>query len=153
MIQIKGIDHVAINVRNLEHAKEFYVRIVGLSITQREPSTPGVEYYLDCGPSLINLVQAQDMSKSHTFENDGVGANHFSLRIHSKDFEPMIKRLEDMKISIEWAKKKEKSWSLGFADLDGNKLEVTSWPLEDGIPPDRRIKEVYDGTTKTWTKY
>ena len=153
MIQIKGIDHVAINVRNLDHSVEFYKRVIGLNITQREPSTPGVEFFLDCGPSLINLIQAQDLTRTHGFENEGLGANHFSFKVHSKDFEPMIKRLESLQIKIEFAKKREKSWSLYFCDLDGNKLEVTAWPMEDGISPDRRVKEIYDPATRTWNPY
>lgn len=153
MIQIKGIDHVAINVHNLDQALEFYTRIIGLNITQREPSTPGVEYFLDCGPSLIGLIQAQDLTRAHNFEDAGLGANHFSFRVHSKDFEPMIKRLEDFKIKIEFAKKREKSWSLYFYDLDGNKLEVTAWPMEDGMPPDRRVKEIYDAASRSWKPY
>lgn len=153
MIQIKGIDHVAINVRNIDQSVEFYTRVIGLNITQREPSKPGIEYFLDCGPSLIGIIQAKDLTRNHAFENEGLGANHFSFRVHSKDFEPMIKRLEDHNVTIEFAKKREKSWSLYFYDLDGNKLEVTAWPLEDGLPAELRVKEIYDGKTKIWTKY
>ena len=93
MIQIKGIDHVAVNVRDIDKSVEFYTKIIGLNITQREPSKPGVEYFLDCGPSLIGIIQAKDLTRNHAFENEGLGANHFSFRVHSKDFEPMIKRL------------------------------------------------------------
>lgn len=153
MIQIKGIDHVAINVRNIDKSVEFYTRVIGLNITQREPSKPGIEYFLDCGPSLIGIIQAKDLTRNHAFENEGLGANHFSFRVHSKDFEPMIKRLEEHNVTIEFAKKREKSWSLYFYDLDGNKLEVTAWPLEDGLPTELRVKEIYDGKTKVWTKY
>lgn len=153
MIKIRGIDHVAINVSDLDKALEFYKTVIGLQITQREPSKPGIEYFLDCGPSLIALIQAKDLNPDHTFEHQGLGANHFALRVHSNDFEPMIKRLEDQGIPIEFAKKREKSWSLYFFDLDGNKLEVTSWPLEDGLPPDQRVKEIYDGKIREWKAY
>lgn len=153
MIQIKGIDHVAVNVRDIDKSVEFYTKIIGLNITQREPSKPGVEYFLDCGPSLIGIIQAKDLTRNHAFENEGLGANHFSFRVHSKDFEPMIKRLEDHKVAIEFAKKREKSWSLYFYDLDGNKLEITSWPLEDGLPAEKRVKEVYDPKVRAWNAY
>ena len=153
MIPIHGIDHVAFNVKDLDKSVEFYTKVIGLKITQREPSKPGVEYFLDCGSSLLGIIQAKDLSRSHKFENEGLGANHFSFRIHSKDFDPMIKHLEANRVKIEFAKKREKSWSLYFYDLDGNKLEATAWPLEDKIDPALIKKNIYDPNTKTWKPY
>src|ERR1051325_1551669 len=137
MIKILGIDHVAVNVRNIDKAVEFYTKVIGLKITEREPSKPGVEYFLDCGPSLIGIIQAKDLDSNHLFTNEGLGANHFSFRIPAQDFDAMIKRLEQNHVKIEFAKKRDKSWSLYFYDLDGNKLEITSWPREDGLPADQ----------------
>ena len=153
MINILGIDHVAFNVRDLAKAVEFYTKVIGLKITEREPSKPGVEYFLDCGPSLIGIIQAKDMSISHQFEHEGLGANHFSFRVHANDFDRMIKNLEDHVVAIEFAKKREKSWSLYFYDLDGNKLEVTAWPLEDGFVPGTWQKSIYEPGTKKWKPY
>ena len=153
MIKIQGVDHVALNVRHIDKSLEFYTKVIGLKVTEREPSKPGVEYFLDCGPSLIGIIQAQDTSLSHHFENDGLGANHFSFRIHANDFDAMINHLEEHHVRIEFAKKREKSWSLYFYDLDGNKLEITSWPREDGISEPQLKKEIYDPATKTWKLY
>ena len=153
MIEVQGFDHVAVNVRDIDKAVEFYGKIFGLKVTEREPSKPGIEYFLDCGPSLLGIIQAKDLERQHHFENDGVGANHFSFRIHAKDFDAMVKRLEENNVKIEFAKKREKSWSLYFYDLDGNKLEVTSWPREDGLPQERLVKEIYDPKTRNWKQY
>lgn len=153
MIKIQGIDHVAFNVRDLDKSLEFYTKIIGLKVTEREPSKPGVEYFLDCGPSLLGIIQAKDLSRQHPFADEGLGANHFSFRVHSHDFEPFIQHLEAHGVKIEFAKKRPKSWSLYFYDLDGNKLEATSWPCEDGIPADQRAKEIYSTQTKSWRKY
>ncbi|MBI4309486.1 MAG: VOC family protein [Candidatus Omnitrophica bacterium] len=153
MIKIQGIDHVAFNVRNLDKSVEFYTKVIGLKITTREPSKPGVEYFLDCGPSLLGIIQAKDLSHNHPFAHEGLGANHFSFRVHAHDFVPMIKHLEANGVRIEYAKKRPKSWSLYFYDLDGNKLEATAWPVEDGLAEQLRVKEIYDSTTKAWRKY
>ena len=40
-----------------------------------------------------------------------------------------------------------------FYDLDGNKLEATAWPLEDGVPENKRVKEIYDSKTQSWKPY
>ena len=132
MIKIQGIDHVAFNVRDLDKSLEFYTKIIGLKISQREDSKPGIEYFLDCGTSLLGIIQTEDLTPTHLFANKGLGANHFSFRIHSRDFEAMIEHLEANQVKIEFAKKRPKSWSIYFYDPDGNKLEATAWPLEDG---------------------
>ena len=151
MIYIQGIDHVAINVRDIDKSVQFYTQVIGLKITQREPSKPGIEYFLDCGPSLLGIIQAQDINHPHPFAHEGLGANHFSFRIHAENFDAMIQHLEANNVKIEYAKKREKSWSIYFYDLDGNKLEITSWPREDGLPAQELKKGVYDGRTKSWS--
>lgn len=153
MINIIGIDHVAFNVRDINKSLDFYTKVIGLKVTEREPSKPGIEYFLDCGSSLLGVIQAQDLSSNHLFANEGLGANHFSFRVHSNDFETMIAQLEAHHTKIEFAKKRPKSWSLYFYDPDGNKLEATAWPLEDGVPEDLRVKEIYDSKTKSWKTY
>lgn len=153
MISILGVDHVALNVRDIDKSVEFYTKIIGLKITQREPSKPGIEYFLDCGSSLIGIIQAKDFTNTHAFENEGLGANHFSFRIHANDFDTMIEHLQKHHVRIEFAKKREKSWSLYFYDLDNNKLEMTSWPREDNLPNEKLIKAIYDPKTKQWNPY
>ena len=153
MIRIQGIDHVAFNVRDLDKSLEFYTRVIGLKITEREVSKPGLEYFLDCGTSLLGLILAQDLTHNHPFANEGLGANHFSFRIHSRDFEGMLSLLEAHQVNIEFAKKRPKSWSIYFYDPDGNKLEATAWPQEDGIPKAQQVKEIYNRKTRLWTPY
>lgn len=153
MIKIQGFDHVAINVQDLDKSLKFYTEIIGLKITQREPSKPGIEYFLDCGYSLLGIIQAKDFHECHPFANEGLGANHFSFRIHANDFDGFIQHLEKHQAKIEFAKKRPFSWSLYFYDPDGNKLEATAWPVEDGLPENQRVKEIYDTKTKLWRKY
>ena len=133
MIRVQGIDHVAFNVRDLDKSLEFYTKVIGLKVTEREASKSGIEYFLDCGSSLLGIIQAKDLGHSHLFANEGLGANHFSFRVHSRDFDPMIAHLEKHHVKIESAKKRAQSWSVYFYDPDGNKLEATAWPLEDAI--------------------
>lgn len=150
MIKVKGIDHVALNVRDIDKSVEFYTKVLGLKITEREPSKPGIEYFLDCGPSLIGIIQAKDFGREHLFHNDGLGANHFSLRVDAADFDGIIQQLVEQRIRIEFAKKRAKSWSLYFYDLDGNKLEITAWPHEDGLGKDKITTGIYDPKTNSW---
>ncbi len=130
-VKIFGIDHVALNVRDLQKSLEFYTNILGLKISERENQKPGIEYFLDCGSSLVGLIQGDFKGGEHFFRNDGLGANHFSFRVHAKDFDGIVAELKERQVPIHFSKKRDKSWSVYFSDPDGNKLEMTAWPLED----------------------
>ncbi len=131
MIKPLGIDHVAINVRDLDKSLEFYTKVLGLKITEREYSKPGIEYFLDCGTSLIGLIQGKESEEKHLLQDGGIGGNHVSFRVHMKDFDRIVEEIKKIGLTITFVKKREKSWSVYFLDIDGNKLEMTAWPLED----------------------
>jgi catechol 2,3-dioxygenase-like lactoylglutathione lyase family enzyme len=126
-----GIDHAAISVRDLNQAVEFYTGVLGLKLTRREYQKPGIEYFLDCGTSLIGLIQGDPAQGVHPLAGDGVGGNHIGFRVHSRDFDAAVETLKARNVTITFMKKREKSWSVYFCDPDGNKLEITSWPQED----------------------
>ena len=131
MIKVRGIDHAAISVKDLERSLEFYTKIIGLKITEREYSKPGIEVYLDCGGALLGLIQGDTNGEKHLLQDSGLGGNHVSFRVLTKDFDTCVEDLKKNNITITFTKKREKSWSCYFLDPDGNKLEITAWPLED----------------------
>jgi catechol-2,3-dioxygenase len=93
------------------------------------------------------------MDNRHPFQEEGLGANHFSFRIAAGSFDGIIQHLENHQVKIAFAKKRPKSWSLYFYDPDGNKIEMTAWPREDGLPEEKCRKVIYHPDTKTWTQY
>ena len=130
-IQVQGIDHVAVNVSNLERSLKFYTEVLGLKLTEREQQKPGSEHFLDCGGSLVGLIQGETSGDKHFFADGGLGANHFSFRVPTKDFDAAVASLKERGVPVKFFKKREKSWSVYFSDPDGNKLEITAWPKED----------------------
>lgn len=142
VIRIQGIDHVALNCRDLARSLDFYTQVLGLKITEREYSKPGVEYFLDCGPSLIGLIQGEASQGEHLLQNEGIGGNHISFRVRPEDFDRIVEELKRQSVPIEFFKKREKSWSVYFFDPDGNKLEMTAWPLDaNGGPSPLRLHD------------
>ncbi len=131
MIKVLGIDHVALSVSDLEKSLKFYTDVLGLNISQREHQKPGTEYFLDCGGALVGLIQGDSGGHRHFLQDGGLGGNHFSFRVHTKDFDRIVEEVKSREIPIAFSKKREKSWSLYFLDPDGNKLEITAWPQED----------------------
>ncbi|MBI3252797.1 MAG: VOC family protein [Candidatus Omnitrophica bacterium] len=131
MIKIRGVDHAALSVKDLDRSLKFYTEVLGLKITEREYSRPGVEYFLDCGTSLIGLIQGEPGGERHFLQDGGLGGNHVAFRVDTKDFDKVVEEIKARNIPISFFKKREKSWSLYFLDPDGNKLEITAWPLEE----------------------
>ncbi|OGW83185.1 MAG: hypothetical protein A3C47_05455 [Omnitrophica bacterium RIFCSPHIGHO2_02_FULL_51_18] len=131
MIKVLGIDHVAISVRNLDKALEFYTKVLGLAVTKREYSKPGLEYFLDCGRSLIGLIQGKEEEGVHLLQDGGIGGNHVSFRVKTQEFDRIVEALKKQNVTVTFLKKRGKSWSVYFLDMDGNKLEITAWPQED----------------------
>ena len=131
MIKALGIDHAAISVRDLEKSKDFYCNVLGLKVSAREHQKPGAEYFLDCGTSLIGLIQGNEADGVHKLQDGGLGGNHISFRVDTGDFDRCVEHLKKEGVTITFSKKRDRSWSCYFLDPDGNKLELTAWPLED----------------------
>ena len=131
MIRVKGMDHAAISVQDLERSREFYCTVLGLKVSEREYQKPGVEYFLDCGTSLVGLIQGEPAGARHMLQDGGLGGNHVSFRVDTADFDRNVEELKKAGVTITFTKKRERSWSCYFLDPDGNKLEITAWPLED----------------------
>ena len=89
-MKVRGIDHVALSVRDLDKALEFYTKVIGLKITDREYSKPGIEYFLDCGTSLIGLIQGDPKGNSHLLQDGGLGGNHVSFRADTSEFDKIV---------------------------------------------------------------
>ncbi len=132
MTRILGIDHVALSVADLDCSLKFYTEVLGLKISDREHQKPGVEYFLDCGTSLVGLIQGDNAGDHHMLQDSGLGGNHFSFRVPTKDFDRVAEEIKAKGVTITYQKKRDRSWSLYFLDPDGNKLEITAWPVEDG---------------------
>ena len=131
MIRVRGVDHVAINCKDLAKSLEFYTGVLGLQVSPRENQKPGIEIFLDCGTSLIGLIQSKAPEPVHAFQEPGVGANHIGFRIDAASFDAVMAEMNRRGIPIRLFKKREKSWSMYVNDPDGNNLEMTAWPAED----------------------
>ena len=130
MIKISGIDHVAIRVCTLDASLKFYTEVLGLSISQREHQKPGIEFFLDCGPSVFGLIQGDFAGERHALQGKGIGGDHISFHVPPEAFDSAVEALKSSGVGVDFVKKREKSWSAYFKDPDGNKLEITAWPLE-----------------------
>lgn len=122
MLNIKGIDHINMMVKNLEESKLFYKKLFGMKVLEEGVSKKSAKQYLIIGiPNVISLCLYEQEVIS--FENQSI--SHFGLNI--KNFEETKDILEKEGIEIhyggiiDW----EKSQSIYISDPSGHEIELS----------------------------
>jgi len=120
MLPIRGVYEVAVRVRDLERAEQFYTGPLGLEVALRDPR--GM-LFLRVGASAGMVVLQQD-------SGDWPG-EHFALTIDAVDVDEAAKQLREAGVEVEGPV--HHAWmparSLYFSDPDGHQLELCA-PLE-----------------------
>ena len=112
-----GIDHLNLDVKNLDQTVEFYNKLFGFNVLKEQPE----ENSKIIGNEHVKLCLYQKNEFDH-FEKNGF--NHFGL--HIKNFEDVIKKCTEHDIevyyggTIEW----ERSSSIYIKDPNGYEIEL-----------------------------
>lgn len=133
MIEIKGFDHVAINVSDIERSRNFFTQVLGLSYAfELHPK----HIYLWCGKNMLALVQPEKPQKLSSGAKETIGGvNHLSFRVSDSQFDSMVQQLQRGHVKTEkgpTVRPEEGSKSFYFFDPDGHRLEVTAWTKVPG---------------------
>ena len=112
-----GIDHLNLDVKNLDQTVEFYKKLFGFNVLKEQPE----ENSKIIGNEHVKLCLYQKNEFDH-FEKNGF--NHFGF--HIKNFEDVIKKCTEHDIelyyggTIEW----ERSSSIYIKDPNGYEIEL-----------------------------
>jgi catechol 2,3-dioxygenase-like lactoylglutathione lyase family enzyme len=136
-MQLEGIDHVAIAVRDVERSAKWYIDILGFE-QRNQGMWNGIPTFIGKGTTAIALFPARDDSKSVACaKNDPpIGrirpvANmlHLAFRADRKNF--LAARDELKRRGIKFAfQDHEISHSIYFRDPDDHELEITTYELK-----------------------
>jgi len=124
-MELSGIHHIALNVRDLDQAERFYTDVLGFKVAQR--FSKGLRHImLDAGNSYIALFEVPDLEmQSHIEQLSETGYMHFAFKIEGERFQLAVKKLRDNNISIgEGPVRRGDGDSVYFQDLDWNHLEI-----------------------------
>jgi len=126
-IKLNGIDHFALNVRNLYKSTEFYRDILGFDVVKTSSIQSKMRYVvLDAGNVFIDLFEMPDLDfglAQKTMTDDGY--LHFAFGISKENFEEAVRFLKEKNVRLDGEPRDHGDGeSVYFYDPDGHIIEI-----------------------------
>ena len=124
-MQLRGIHHIALNVKDLDRAENFYTDVLGFQVTNR--FSKGLRHLmLETGNAAIALFESPELEVKEAINLlSEEGYLHLALEADPADFENIIKELQSNNIDIDNGPvKRGDGESIYFNDPDENHLEI-----------------------------
>jgi catechol 2,3-dioxygenase-like lactoylglutathione lyase family enzyme len=128
-MQLEGIDHVALGVRDIERSVKWYIEVLGFE-RLHEGMWEGVPTFIGRGNTGIALFPANRNSKPTSSSHRELRMLHLAFRANRENFVAAQGELEKRGIGFEF-QDHEISHSIYFRDPDGHQLEITTYELPE----------------------
>jgi catechol 2,3-dioxygenase-like lactoylglutathione lyase family enzyme len=137
-IKVTELDHIVLNVANIDRSLKFYTEDLGLKgerIEEFKAGKAGFPSVRVNGGTIIDLFPVKDAAadgQPRARKNNG-NLNHFCLVVGAEDFSGIVNYLTQRQISIRegpvsrWGARGQAT-SVYFLDPDGNEIEIRSYP-------------------------
>jgi catechol 2,3-dioxygenase-like lactoylglutathione lyase family enzyme len=127
-MQLEGIDHVALAVRDIERSARWYIDVLGFE-RRYEGMWDGVPTFIGKGNTGLALFPASSDEKSTPSTHRDIRMLHLAFRGDRKNFITAREELKRRGIKFEF-EDHEISHSIYFRDPDGHQLEITTYELQ-----------------------
>jgi catechol 2,3-dioxygenase len=124
-MQLEGLDHVALAVRDVEQSANWYVEVLGFE-RRYEGMWNGIPCFIGKGTTAIALFPARDNSQPAA----KTGMLHLAFRADRKSFLAAQEELKRRGIKFQF-QDHEISHSIYFRDPNGIELEITTYQVGD----------------------
>ena len=126
MIEIEGIDHVALSVRDVEQSARWYIDVLGFE--HRWPGMwGGVPMFIGKGTTALALFPSRGSDAADASRRRS-GMLHLAFRATRAAFLAAQQDLQQRGIAFTF-EDHEISHSIYFRDPDGHELEITTYEL------------------------
>jgi catechol 2,3-dioxygenase-like lactoylglutathione lyase family enzyme len=125
-MNLEGIDHVALSVRDVEKAAQWYIDVLGFE-RKFHGQWGGVPAFIGKGTTALALFPVR--SKTNSREPADIRILHLAMRANRKNFVAAQEELKQRGIKFEF-QDHEISHSIYFRDPDGHQLEITTYELK-----------------------
>ena len=127
-MQLEGIDHIALAVRDIEHSAKWYIDVLGFE-RRYEGMWNGIPVFIGKGDTALALFPVRERESQTAMRSDNSGILHLAFRADARNFAAAQNELNRRGIKFEF-EDHEISHSIYFRDPDDNRLEITTYELE-----------------------
>ena len=127
-MQLDGIDHVALAVRDVEEAAKWYADVLGFE-QRYEGMWDGIPTFIGKGNTAIALFPSNSSARRPSSSRRDIGMLHLAFRANHDGFLTAQDELRRRGIKFEF-QDHEISHSIYFSDPDGHHLEITTYELD-----------------------
>ena len=124
-MQLEGIDHIAMGVRDIERSANWYIDVLGFE-RLHHGMWNGVPTFIGKGATGIALFPATEEPKKSAHRE--IRMLHLAFRADGKNFHAAQRKLEKHGIKFEF-QDHEIAHSIYFRDPDGHQLEITTYDV------------------------
>lgn len=122
--QIQFLDHVAIRVADIDLAKQWYVKVLGLKPYQL-PEWGPIPIFLLAGKTGVALFPAQSDAPPPNHEIKGIKIDHFAFQLDQENFARARQQFREQGISHQF-QDHHYFHSIYLKDPDGHTVELTT---------------------------
>jgi catechol 2,3-dioxygenase-like lactoylglutathione lyase family enzyme len=126
-MQLEGIDHIAMSVRDVERSANWYIDVLGFE-HRHKGVWGGIPTFIGKGTTAIALFPPRSSANSSSQAAE-IRILHLAFRADCKNFLSAQEELKRRGIQFEF-QDHEISHSIYFRDPDGHELEITTYELE-----------------------
>jgi catechol 2,3-dioxygenase-like lactoylglutathione lyase family enzyme len=131
-IQITELDHIVLNVADIDRSLEFYRGVLGLKVERLEEFKSGKVGFPSVrinGDTIIDLFPTKRPGVPAPPQNTAPNLNHFCMVIGAEDFSGIVQYLKEHGVGVHqgpisrWGAR-GRATSVYFHDPDGNEIEL-----------------------------
>ena len=127
-MQLEGIDHVALSVRDVERSAQWYIDVLGFE-RKHEGMWNGIPTFIGKGTTAIALFPVRSADPSSVSRAAEIDMLHLAFRADRKNFLIAQDELKRRGIKFHF-QDHEICHSIYFRDPDGHELEITTYELK-----------------------